>query len=53
VDEYNHNTKIYHFTFGPGNENKSRGGDIPNALLVRSPEGDGEILDKKGKPVIR
>ncbi|KAI9637013.1 putative cytochrome-b5 reductase [Dioszegia hungarica] len=53
VENYNHNTKIYHFTFGEGNENKSRGGEIPNALLVRSPEGDGEVKDAKGKPVIR
>lgn len=53
VDDYNHNTKIYHFTFGEGNEDKGRGGDIPNLLMVKTPEGEGEVKDAKGKPVAR
>jgi cytochrome-b5 reductase len=53
VEDYNHNTKIYHFNFGPGNEDKTRGGDVPNLLMVRTPEGEGQVLDAKGKPVAR
>lgn len=54
VEPYNHNTKIYTFSFG--DESKTRGGeqgDVASALLVKSPEGEAEVKDDKGKPVIR
>jgi hypothetical protein len=53
VEPYNHNTKVYHFSFGEGNEDKISGGSVAHCILVRTPEGEGEILDDKGKPVIR
>jgi hypothetical protein len=54
VEPYNHNTSIYTFSFG--DDSKTRGGeqgDVASALLVRSAEGEGEVKDEKGKPVIR
>lgn len=53
VEPYNHNSKVYHFSFGEGGEEKVSGGSVAHCLLVRTPEGPGEILDDKGKPVIR
>jgi cytochrome-b5 reductase len=53
VEPYNHNTKIYTFDFGPDGKDKVSGGQVASALLVRSPEGDQEVKDEKGKPVIR
>ena len=50
VEPYNHNTKVYHFSF---DADKVSGGQVASCLLVRSPEGEGEIVDAKGKPVIR
>lgn len=51
VEPYNHNSKIYHFTFD--DPNAIAGGEVASALLVRSPQGEGEVKDDKGKPVIR
>lgn len=51
VEDYNHNTKLYTFDFG--DPEKTRGGQVANALLVKTPEGENEVKDDKGKPVIR
>lgn len=53
VEPYNHNTKIYTFSFGEEGKEKISGGQVASALLVRSVEGDGQVTDEKGKPVIR
>ncbi|WVQ94659.1 hypothetical protein IAU59_001739 [Kwoniella sp. CBS 9459] len=53
VEPYNHNTQIYHFNFGEDGNDKISGGEVASALLVRSPTGEGEVKDDKGKPVIR
>jgi NAD(P)H-flavin reductase len=50
VEPYNHNTKVYHFSF---DDDKVSGGQVASCLLVRTPEGEGQVLDDKGKPVIR
>ncbi|RSH87002.1 NADH-cytochrome b5 reductase [Saitozyma podzolica] len=50
VEDYNHNTKLYTFDFG--DPEKTRGGQVANALLVKTPEGEYEVKDDKGKPVI-
>lgn len=42
---------MYHFTFD--DPNAIAGGEVASALLVRSPEGEGQVKDDKGKPVIR
>ena len=34
-------------------KDKAAGGEVASALLVKSPEGDEEVKDDKGKPVIR
>jgi len=51
VEPYNHNSAIYTFSFG--DDSKTRGDEVASALLVRSPMGDDEVKDDKGKPVIR
>jgi len=51
VEPYNHNSAIYTFSFG--DDSKTRGDEVASALLVRSPMGEGEVKDDKGKPVIR
>lgn len=51
VEDYNHNTKLYTFDFG--DPEKTRGGQVANALLVKTPEGENEVKDDKGKPVIK
>ncbi|ORY31302.1 hypothetical protein BCR39DRAFT_494109 [Naematelia encephala] len=53
VEPYNHNSKIYTFSFGEEGKQKISGGQVASALLVKTPEGDEEVKDDKGKPVIR
>ncbi|WVQ77426.1 hypothetical protein IAR50_007112 [Cryptococcus sp. DSM 104548] len=53
VEKYNHNTNIYHFSFGEEGNEKVSGGEVASVILMRSPEGDFELKDDKGKPVIR
>ncbi|WVO14749.1 hypothetical protein L204_102387 [Cryptococcus depauperatus] len=53
VDKHNHNTNIYHFTFGEDGQNKTSGVQVASIVLMRSPQGEGELLDDKGKPIIR
>ncbi|KAK8861204.1 hypothetical protein IAR55_002023 [Kwoniella newhampshirensis] len=53
VEDYNHNTKIYHFSFGEDGADKAAGGHVASCLLVRSPDGEDKVVDAKGKPVIR
>ncbi|WVR04153.1 hypothetical protein IAU60_001152 [Kwoniella sp. DSM 27419] len=53
IEPYNHNTQIYHFSFGEDGNDKIAGGKAASALLVKSPGGDNEVKDDKGKPVIR
>ncbi|WVQ62900.1 uncharacterized protein L199_001049 [Kwoniella botswanensis] len=53
VAPYNHNSAIYTFSFGEDGKDKVSGAEVASALLVRSPQGEGEIKDDKGKPVIR
>ena len=53
VEDYNHNTKIYHFNFPDDAKDKVSGIDVAGALLVKSAGGDNEVKDDKGKPVIR
>ena len=53
VEPYNHNTKIYHFDFPPEAKDKSTGINVAGALLTKAPEGETEIKDEKGKPVVR
>ncbi|WRT65297.1 uncharacterized protein IL334_002240 [Kwoniella shivajii] len=53
IEPYNHNTAIYTFSFGDDSQHKVSGGQVASALLVKSPGGDDEVKDDKGKPVIR
>jgi cytochrome-b5 reductase len=53
VEPYNHNTKVYHFDFPEDARDKVSGITVAGALLVKTPEGDQEVKDDKGKPVIR
>jgi cytochrome-b5 reductase len=53
VEPYNHNTSVYHFKFPEDAKDKASGIEVAGALLVKSPAGDNEVKDAKGKPVIR
>ncbi|WVQ83455.1 hypothetical protein IAT38_005596 [Cryptococcus sp. DSM 104549] len=53
IEKYNHNTNIYHFNFGEEHKDKTSGGEVASVVLIRSPEGEGELKDDKGKPIIR
>lgn len=53
VEPYNHNTNIYTFYFGDEAKDKTGGGEVSTAILIKSPEGPNEVRDDKGKPVIR
>ena len=53
IEPYNHNTKIYHFDFPADSKDKVTGIQVAGALLVKSPDGEAEIKDEKGKPVVR
>ncbi|KAK1923196.1 putative cytochrome-b5 reductase [Papiliotrema laurentii] len=53
VEPYNHNTKVYHFKFPEDSKDKVSGIPVAGALLVKMPEGENEVKDDKGKPVIR
>ncbi|WWD16906.1 hypothetical protein CI109_101338 [Kwoniella shandongensis] len=53
VEDYNHNTKRYHFSFGEDGEDKVAGGHPASCLVVKSPDGEDKVVDAKGKPVIR
>lgn len=53
IEPHSRNTKIYHFSFPDDAKDKAAGGEVASALLVKSPEGDEEVKDDKGKPVIR
>lgn len=53
VEPYNHNTKVYHFKFPEDSKDKVSGIPVAGALLVKTPEGENEVKDDKGKPVIR
>jgi cytochrome-b5 reductase len=53
VEDYNHNTKVYHFNFPEDARDKVSGIEVAGALLVKSAGGENEVKDDKGKPVIR
>jgi cytochrome-b5 reductase len=53
VEPHNHNTQIYHFDFPEESREKTSGIPVAGALLVKSAEGENEVRDEKGKPVIR
>ncbi|KAL1412506.1 hypothetical protein Q8F55_000252 [Vanrija albida] len=54
IDSYNHNTKVYRLDFqGEDAKDKVSGITVAGAIVVKTPEGEGQVLDAKGKPVIR
>jgi len=53
VEPYNHNSNVYHFEFPEESKDKVSGLQVAGAILVRTPEGENEVRDEKGKPVIR
>lgn len=45
---------MYRLDFqGDDAKDKVSGITVAGAIVVKTPEGEGEVLDKKGKPVIR
>lgn len=54
VDQYNHNSHTFKFAFeGDDKDQKVSGLTVAGCLLVRSPTGEGQVNDDKGKPIIR
>lgn len=54
VEQISDNTKVYKFNFeGDNAANKTAGITVAGVVLVRSPTGEGQVNDDKGKPVIR
>jgi cytochrome-b5 reductase len=53
VEPHNHNSNVYHFDFPEEAREKASGIQVAGAILVKTPEGDKEVKDDKGKPVIR
>lgn len=54
VKKYNHNSHTFKFDFeGDDKDQKTAGLSVAGCILVRSPTGEGQVNDDKGKPVIR
>lgn len=53
VEPYNHNSSTYHFDYPEEAREKVSGIQVAGAILIKSPEGENEVKDDKGKPVIR
>lgn len=54
VKQYNHNSHVFTFDFeGDDKDQKTAGLSVAGCLLVRSPTGEGQVNDDKGKPVMR
>lgn len=54
VKKYNHNSHVFKFDFeGDDKDQKTAGLSVAGCLLVRSPTGEAQVNDDKGKPVIR
>jgi cytochrome-b5 reductase len=53
IEPYNYNSNTYHFDFPEEAKDQVSGIQVAGAILVKSPGGENEVKDDKGKPVIR